>query len=406
MLLEEDSTATIGPPNSSQQRMVRIALAVGVWLVALMAPVGTQGNSVDVISLVDMYAQGRHDEAVAKAAAIPDLGPFRLRFVQDTPVWVNADPARLEARSAAVAAFLLELTGARLESDWGRFSDLIEFTCLQLRKTGPNEFERAWHAASHALAGRARARTWLLGESARLPHQNPIVQPDMPKWAERLQRLEAQKQPPVTHLTHALERFPEDPHFQLSRVVAWTWGRDGEPIRNVRRRDDDDRPRRITRAPQLEAIVALEPLTLTPEVAAEAWLRTGLVHFTVGDHAAALRAFEAAQPIATEPAMKYLAHFNAGRSLEALGRPDDAMREYGRALDVVPDAESATVMLTSLQFTRDDRDAALPRIDRVFNRPPAPTDPGRLIGYGSFLRWPALKAAMRTALSAYPGAPK
>ncbi len=45
----------------------------------------------------------------------------------------------------------------------------------------------------------------------------------------------AKNEPPqVTHLMHALERFPDDPQFQLSRVVAWTWGRDGEPIRNVR----------------------------------------------------------------------------------------------------------------------------------------------------------------------------
>jgi tetratricopeptide (TPR) repeat protein len=377
--------------------MVRIAIAVVVLLVALMAPVGTQGNRSDLIALIDIYSQGRYDEAVTKAAAVPDLGPLRLRFVQDTPVWVSADAGRAEARRAAVAAFLVELTAARLESDWGRFSDLIEWTCLQMRTAGPpTEFERAWHAASHSLAGRGRTRQWLLGEYARLPHQKPLKRPPA----------KANEPQPATHLMHALERFPDDPHFQLSRIVAWTWGRDAEPIRNVRRRDDDDRPRGITRAPQLEAIVALEPLTLIPEVAAEAWVRTGLVHFTVGDHAAALRAFETAQPIATEPAMKYLAHFNAGRSLEALGRPDDAIREYRRSLDVVPDAESATVALTSLQFTRDDRDAALPQIDRVFNRPPAPTDPGRLIGYGSFVRWPALKAAMRAALSAYPRVPQ
>jgi tetratricopeptide (TPR) repeat protein len=375
-----------------------MALTVVALLVALMAPVGTQGNGADLISLIDIYSQGRYDEAVAKAAAIPDLGSVRLRFVQDTPLWVNADPKRIEARGAAVAAFLLELTAARLESDWGRFGDLIEWTCLQMRTTGPpTEFERTWHAASHALAGRGRTRVWLLGEYARLPHQKPVARP--PAKAN-------QPPPPPAHLLHAIERFPDDPHFQLSRIVAWTWGRDAEPIRNVRRRDEDDRPRRITRAPQLEAIVALEPLTLQPAVAAEAWVRTGLVHFTVNDHAAALRAFEAAQPIATEPAMKYLAHFNAGRSLEALGRPADAMREYRRALEVFPEAESATVLLTSLQFSRDDRDAALAQIERVFNRPPAATDPGRLIAYGSFVRWPELKAALRSALPASPGVPQ
>jgi tetratricopeptide (TPR) repeat protein len=362
------------------------ALAVAM---TVLADAASQPATIDVKALFDMYLRGQRDEAVAKAAAIPDLGPFRLRYVQDTPVWVNAEPAQTELRRAAAAAFLLELTAARLESDWGRFADLIEWTCVQLRTTAkPTEFERTWHAASHALAGRARARQWLLGLTPRLAHQKPAPEP----------KLQPNERPPATHLMHALERFPDDPHFQLSRVVAWTWGRDGEPIRNVRPRDDDDRPRVVRRAPQLEAIVALEPLTKVPEVAVEAWIRIGLVQFTANDFAAALRAFETAQPIATDAAMKYLAYFNAGRALEKLQRMDDAIRAYQQALAIVPDAESATVALTSLQFMRDEREAAVSAIDRVFNRKPGAPDPGRLLGYGSFIRWQDSKTAMRAAL--------
>ncbi|MBY0492636.1 MAG: tetratricopeptide repeat protein [Cyanobacteria bacterium] len=317
--------------------------------------------------MLDTYDQGRYDEAVAKAAALTDLGPLRLRFVQDSPLWVNAEPARVERRLAVAAAFLLEVTGARLESDWGRFSDLIEWSCVQMRSAAqPTEFERAWHAASHALAGRAGVRGWMLGVSPRLAHQKPAPE----------RKLQPNERPPATHLMHALERFPDDPHFPLSRIVAWTWGRDEEPMRNVRtrERDDDDRAPPARRKPQLEAVVALEPLTAMPEVATEAWIRLGLVHFTVGDFASALRAFESAQPIATDTSMKYLAFFNAGRALEGLKREDDAMRAYQRALAVIPDAGSATVALTSLQFMRDDRDAAVSSIDRVFNRTPAPVE--------------------------------
>jgi hypothetical protein len=381
------------------------ALLIALAGVLVLTPAArTQGGAVDLKALLDTYDQGRHDEAVARAAAITDLGPFRLRYVQDSPVWVNADPARIEQRRAAAAAFLLEVTAARLESDWGRFSDLIEWTCVQLRTTTqPSPFERAWHAASHALAGRARAREWLLGLTPRLPHQKPPEQPpSVPRWAQTMQA--AQPQPPA-HLTHALERFPEDAHFQLSRVVAWTWGRDSEPIRNVRSRERDDRGP-VRRAPQLEAIVALEPLTSVPDVAVEAWIRIGLVHFSVSDFAAALRAFETAQPLATETSMKYVAHLNAGRALEALQRQEDALRAYQQALAIIPDAESATVALTSLQFMRDERDAAVSAIDRVFNRKPIADDPGRLIGYGSFMHWQSLKAAMRTTLFAYHGVPR
>jgi tetratricopeptide (TPR) repeat protein len=368
--------------------MARIACAAVTLIVALAPCLRAQSSSLDLVAMLNAYEQGRYDEAVAKAAALPDLGSFRLRFVQDSPQWVNADPARVDRRRGVAAALLLEVTAARLESDWGRFSDLIEWTCVQLRSTAtPTDFERAWHRASHALAGRARARQWMLGLYPRLPHQRPVTDRPLP----------ANERPPATHLMHALERFPDDPQFQLSRVIAWTWNRDDEPTRNVRRRNDDDRWR-PSRAPQLEALVTLEPLTSTAVVAPEAWVRIGLLHLSVGDYAPALRAFESAQPIANEQSIKYLAYFNAGRALEGLQRVDDAMRAYHRALEIIPDAESATVALTSLQFMRDDRDAAVSAIDRVFNRKPVAPDPGRLIGYGSFMRWPDLKAAMRKAL--------
>src|SRR5688572_10047166 len=143
----------------------------------VLADAAGQPATIDVKALFDMYLRGQRDEAVAKAAAIPDLGPFRLRYVQHTPVWVNAAPAQTQLRSAAAAAFLLELTAARLESDWGRFADLIEWTCVQLRTTAPpSEFERSWHAASHALAGRARAGQWMLGLNVRLSHQIPATE--------------------------------------------------------------------------------------------------------------------------------------------------------------------------------------------------------------------------------------
>jgi tetratricopeptide (TPR) repeat protein len=355
---------------------LRIAM---VLVCALAAQVQAQPASIDVIALIDLYAQGRQDEAIARAAALPDLGPLRLRFVQDTPSWIAADPALAAGRRAAMAGFIVELMAARLESDWGRLSDLIEWTCVQLRAAGPpTPFERRWHMATTALAGRARARVWLLGPYARLPHQKPHTpQKDDP--------------PSPKHLLHAFERFPDDPHFQLAQVNAWTWGRDAEPIRNLDGRID----RAATVRLQLEAITAFEPLTNVPVVAAEALIRTGQLHMAAENPAGALRAFEAAQPITSSRELTYLAHFLAGRALEALARPDDAATQYQRALEILPDAESATIALSSLQFLRTDRTPAVERIDRLFSRPANPTDPGRLVGYGFFLHWPAIKAALR-----------
>jgi tetratricopeptide (TPR) repeat protein len=351
------------------------------------ATLGTRAQSgpVDVTALLDAYYQGRYDEAIAKATALPDLGPLRLQFVQRTPAWINADPAGADARRAAVAGFVVELAGARMESDWGRLSDLIEWTCSQLlRASGPpTAFERSWHMATTALAGRARVRVWLLGPYARLPHQQP--------------RVPQKNDPPSPmHLMHAIERFPDDPEFQLARVVAWTWGRDDEPIRNVR---PEYRERmRATRMVQLEAITALAPLLAVPPVAAEAWIRTGLVHVTVGDHVAALKAFVTARPLAATTELEYLSHFLAARSLEMLNRHDEAIAEYMRALDIVPLAESATVALASLQFLRGEHDASVALIDKAFAKTSTTTDPGRLTGYGFYLHWPEIKAAMRAEL--------
>ena len=381
--------ATFSFMAPSHERMglpTRIVVTVAAMVLTAGAPAARQRPPVDAITLVDIYAQGRHYEAIATAAALPDLGPLRLRFVQDLPGWIAADPAAAAKRRAAAAGFIVELTGARLESDWGRLSDLLEWTCAQvLRPSGPpTPFERSWHLATTALAGRARARVWLLGPFARLPHQKPRKpQPDDP--------------PSPIHLTHALERFPDDPEFALARVIAWTWGRDSEPIRNLRRGEDD--VARLLRAPQGEAITAYEPLLGIQRVAAEAQIRTGLVHISMRNHPAALRAFEAAQPAASDRELKYLAHFLAGRSLEALQRPDEAITQYQSALAVEPSAESAAIALAAVQFSRNDRDAAVLLVDKTFAAPRTTTDPGRLTGYGFYLRWPAIKAAMREEMS-------
>jgi tetratricopeptide (TPR) repeat protein len=133
-------------------------------------------------------------------------------------------------------------------------------------------------------------------------------------------------------------------------------------------------------------------------VAGEAQIRTGLIHISMANHAAALGAFEAAQPVASDRELKYLGHFLAGRSLEALKRPDEAIAQYQSALAVEPSAESAAVLLAALQFSHTDRDAAVRLIDKTFAAPRTTTDPGRLTGYGFYLRWPAIKAAMRAEL--------
>src|SRR5687768_9481077 len=250
-----DSMATFEKVDSSDHPM-RLNAVAGIFCVLAAVTTAGQGGGVNLTGLLDSYYQGNYGDAVAKGAALQDLGPLRLRFVQDTAAWINADPANAAERRAAVAGFLVELAGARLESDWGRLSDLIEWTCAQILRAGgpPTAFERSWHMATTALAGRARGRLWLLGPYARLPHQPPskrVPQKDDP--------------PSPMHLMHAIERFPDDPEFQLARVIAWTWGRDAEPVRNLRR-EWRDNPNLQSRPAQLEAVTAFQPLREIPSV--------------------------------------------------------------------------------------------------------------------------------------------
>ena len=376
---------------SSDHRVKVVLLVIALCLCTAPLARGTRHEApavqaaVGLAALLDTYYEGRYDEAVSTAAKLKDLGPLRLQFVQQTPGWIASDPAKAGLRRAAVAGFLVELAAARLEDDWGRLSDLIEWTCAQILRTSgpPTEFERRWHMATTALAGRARMRVWLLGPFARLPHQKPRApQKDDP--------------PSPRHLLHAIERFPDDPHFQLARVMAWMWSRDAEPIRNLRREWRENLNRWApARPPQLDAIPEFERLTRIPEVAAEAWIRTGMIYVTVSDHAAAITAFDTAQPLAQTTPLKYLSHFLAARSYEAMQQPEDAIAQYRRALDVVPGAESATIGLASLQFLRGESESSIALVNDAFARTATTVDPGRLTGYGFYLHWADIKAAMR-----------
>jgi len=362
-------------------RMVH-ALALAALVVA--GPSGAPAPSLP--ALIESYASGAYDDAIRQIAT-EDVGRWRVSFVRDVPGWIRSEPDRMEARRAAAASFLLEASQARLESDWGRLADLIEFTCADLRAgRPPSEFELAWHRASIALAGRARARLWLLGEFAVLPHQTPVRRP----------QTTPEKMNPK-HLLHALERFPDDPQLQLARIVAWTWGRDNEPTRNEPAFFDDFPPSSARANAPREAIRALEALVENPVVGTEAYVRIAQMEIVAKHPESALRAARHAE-LATSAAVRYLALYLSARALEALDRPDEAVVKYKAALSVVPRADSATLGLASLQFVRDDRANALGLIRQTFDQPSV-LDPARLIGYGSFLHWTRLRDAMRAQLT-------
>lgn len=355
------------------------AVLLAVLLAGTTASVSARQAELEIAEWLDRYLAGQFDAAVRLAAATPDVEVLRRRLPDAARDWMAREPAQSKERRAAVAGFILELTHARLETDWGRLRDLVEWACDQLRRPGPSDrFERAWDEASIALASRARDRQWLLAFPT-LPERQGVRAPRGLLGAS------------PGHLIHVRQRFPDDASFRLAHVVAWTWAHDAEPTRN-------ELPRlRIASAPpqQLAALDTLEALTHDPSVAAEALIVAGRLLFSSRRYQDAWRSFDAAAPVARDHTTRYSAHFWAGRTLETLGRPKEAARAYLEALAALPSGESATLALASLDFADNRYSDAISRVNERFGHAEESIDPARLTGYGSFIRWPALKAAMR-----------
>ena len=363
--------------------MTRTSFATAALLLTLSATVAPSAGRLQEPStadVLDRYAAGRVQEAVMAVATIPNLTLFTARYPSEALAWVGTGDDAVRRRRAA-ATFVLELTRSRLDSDWRLLRDIMEWTCADLRAAGPaDDFERAWHDAALALAGRARDRIWLLGDVPYLPGQKPP------------RRREGSESP--AHLLHVAERLPESPSIRLEWIMAWTWGRDREPTRNV----EAGRIPVILgrRERQLDAVAALKPLTDDPVVGAEASLRVAYLQFLLNDHPGALARASGVAAKSAPPAARYVAHVIAGRALEAMQQREPARGAYERALTVVPAAESASLALAALRLTSDDGADTSALIDRALVRTRDGDDPWRLFLYGSFRYWPDRLRALRT----------
>src|SRR5687767_4927490 len=98
---------------------MRVALLVALAALSVV-PTRAMVQPPRLAEMLDTYLRGDYDDALKQAAGIGNLGAFRLRYVQEAPTWVASEPAAIKRRRAVAASFLLELTHARLESDWGR----------------------------------------------------------------------------------------------------------------------------------------------------------------------------------------------------------------------------------------------------------------------------------------------
>jgi tetratricopeptide (TPR) repeat protein len=193
-------------------------------------------------------------------------------------------------------------------------------------------------------------------------------------------------------MDRALARFPDDPSLRLERAIAaasrFNITPDGGSLGILT----------LLRDTQESAAGLLAGLVNDPIVGAEARLRLGYLHWTLGRDVAARNELAKAAAQATDSDLRYLAQFLLGWIAIARGDSAAAIPSLEAALAARPGSQSAAVALASLELQRGDADKAQAIARATLDRP-ADLDPWRLFFYGHHPQWPARLAALRRAVT-------
>jgi tetratricopeptide (TPR) repeat protein len=228
-----------------------------------------------------------------------------------------------------------------------------------------------------------RPPSWL-GDMSR-PMRRPMDLETIRRNAER-----------TGHLAHILNRFPDEQRVVVAAAMMAVTRTDGEPSRNFSRV-----PASVVqgqRAARLNALSYLDALRQDPRIEAEAHVRAGHIHYSMGSYSTALEIERLAQRTAQDPNTGYLAHLFAGRTLVAMDRRDEAVAEFDQAVALRPRAQSAVLALAALRVTAPAMDPPFAVLRRAMDSHDPFDDPWRLYGYGDYIRFPELVAALRKAV--------
>ena len=387
-----------------------VAVALAALLVSLPAAAPQNGAiPLDVTALLDVYARGDRDQAVAAVARVgkPQAQALRTTLTDTGHSWAHAVQTELRPRLLAAAAFALELEAARIEhGDWTSLNTsqcnprcTIEWARTLLRARGPaDDAERAWFTAAFALV--AGVRDWTFVYS-------PL---SVPGPRTRISGLALQ----------ALTRFPNDPRFKLTRAMAiasryditdeMDAPRDGQrtgPVQSTTAapliviRDNRGDARIAEQRSQQVNYAKAEMTALVPDahVGGEAQMRLAYLHWRLGEYDDAIATARRASASATTTAdQKYVAGMIAGQAAQAAGQFDDAEKSYGDALALRPGSQSASIGLAALRFYRGDAASAYDLIEQARTARPHDDDPWRLFLYGDHPHLAERIAALRAAV--------
>ena len=355
-------------------------------------------GTLDLSRALDLYAEGRFDDAVRRVAQAGDETGRRLRRHWDVTgrQWIDADPANRPQRILVAAALALETEHVRAErGDW-RMTDgtsacaaacVLDWAQLQLVQRGEaDQAERAWYLAAASLAGGVR------------------------DWRFLQRHVDARRAGQVMPglMDRALARFPGDPSLQLERAVAAA-ARFNVIVDGGWRAQNIPIPPRLLNGPGGFSIAALgldpdaaarmlEALVDDPVVGPEARMRLGYLYWVHDRDEAARLQLTAAAERGRDADVRYLARFLLGWI--AITRSDSAwaIPHLEAALAERPGSQSAALALASLELQRGDADKAHRIAQSAFDQPEASPDPWRSFLYGHHTQWPTRLAALRKSI--------
>ena len=355
---------------------------------------------LDLVRVLKGYAEGRFDEAVTTVARAGDeIGRnLRRHWSVTAQQWIDADPARRSQRMLAAAALALETEHVRAErGDWRQTGTppcggacVLDWAQLQLANRGaPDRAERAWYLAAAALAGGVRDWQYL-----HRPMNSARPSRIIPGLIDR-----------------AVVRFPDDGPLRLEQAIAAAGRFSVTTDGGSRSRDQMLSFPSLAGRGELMAIVIarlgtpetaadmFRTVVSDPQVGAEASLRLGYLHWTMGHDAAARDALATAAKQASDVELRYLAQFLLGWIAMRRGDATTAIPWLEAALVARPGSQSAALALASLELQRGNADKAHQIARTSLDERRADADPWRLFLYGHHPHWAARIAELRRELT-------
>ena len=350
---------------------------------------------LDLRRTLDLYAEGRFDEAVQAVARAGDETGRNLRrhWAVTGQAWIDASPGNGSRRLVA-AALALETENIRVErGDWRITDDppcagacVLDWAHQQLVARGtPDRAEHAWYLAAAALVGGVRDWRYL-------------QRPADPRFRGAVAGL----------IDRALVRFPSDAALRLEEALAAAsrfnlTAEDGTPPPTIQLPPTIPpwvRDRILGPGGRGDARVAadlLGALREDPDLGAEARTRLGYLYWTQGNHEGSRAELTAAASRARDPESRYLANFLLGWTEASRGDMARAIPHLEAALEARPGSQSAAVLLAALELHRGDAAKADAIARASLERPDL--DPWRLFLYGHHPRLPERIAALRRELT-------